>query len=131
MNKIVMMSLSGLKSHESVSQKRLKVIISKIRADGVFRNPVVVENQELIILDGHHRVAALKKLGAKKIPAYLVDYHSPDIRIYLRRKNLLSGLIKECVIRTVLMGRVFPPKTTRHVFSDKPKRVSISLEKLR
>ncbi len=130
MKNIVMIPLSKLKNHESVSKERLEVVFNKIKSDGIFNKPVVVEKRELIILDGHHRVAALKKMGAKIIPVYLVDYRNPDIRIYLRRKDIPSELIKESVLRAVLLGKVFPYKTTRHYFSNRPKRIKVNLKEL-
>jgi len=44
---------------------------------------------------------------------------------------ILPSVGKEDVIRSALSGRKLPPKTTRHVFPDRPASVFVSLEDLR
>jgi hypothetical protein len=53
----------------------------KIKADGVFMHPVIVDEGSLVVLDGMHRVAAAKEIGCKFIPVCLVDYNNPSIAI--------------------------------------------------
>lgn len=129
-NNFVLMPLLKLRSHEAIDQNRLKVVLEKIKTDGFFIKPIIIEREEFIILDGHHRVAALKRLGAKVIPAYIVDYQSRDIRVFLRRKELMGRLTKEIVIKLALEGKVFPSKTTRHYLKNRPGRIKVSLGEL-
>ncbi|GAG02374.1 unnamed protein product, partial [marine sediment metagenome] len=77
-----LVSINKLKSHEAVNKKHLDVLLGEIKKDGVLKHPVVVDRKTNVILDGHHRVTALKKLGIKKIPVYLVDYMNKEIRVY-------------------------------------------------
>ena len=44
-------------------------------------DPIIVERENLVVLDGMHRVKALKRLGCKLIPVCLVDYDSPEIKV--------------------------------------------------
>jgi len=73
---------------------------------------VVVDRVSFVILDGHHRVLALQRLGCGLIPAYLVDYSDPGIVVWPRRREI--PVSKESVIASGLCGRLYPPKTSRH-----------------
>lgn len=128
---VYLVEINKLRPHEKTDGQRLECLISQLLKDGCLKNPVVVENNHFIILDGHHRVAALKKLGAEKIPVYLVNYQDKNIRVYLRRKELLQSLIKGTVVKRVKEGRLLPSKTTRHLIKNRPKSLNIPLGKLR
>jgi ParB-like chromosome segregation protein Spo0J len=70
----------------------------------------------LIILDGHHRVKAFKLLGIKKIPCFLVDYFSENVKLFSRKK--LVSVNKKSVIENALNGKLFPYKTTKHEIKE-------------
>jgi hypothetical protein len=40
---------------------------------------IVQLSDDVTVIDGHHRIHALKLLGCKKIPVVLIDYRSPDV----------------------------------------------------
>jgi hypothetical protein len=105
-------------------------LMRRIKLDGCLKRPVIAEDAYYIILDGHHRCAALKRMGVSKIPVFLVHYKSSAIRVYLRRKKLMMDVIKEIVLKRGAGGILFPPKTTRHLIKDRPKPVNYPLEKL-
>ncbi len=48
---------------------------------GICRHPIIVDKETHVVLDGTHRVAALKHLGYKLAPACLVDYNNPSIKV--------------------------------------------------
>lgn len=129
-NRIVLLNIDKLKAHEAVDKKRLIDLLAKIKNDRYLKNPVVVEDKHFIIIDGHHRVAALKKIGAKKIPSYLINYQNKNIRVFLRRSNLIVKNIKEAVIKLGLSNNTFPYKTTRHYIKNRPRNIKIKLNKL-
>lgn len=128
--KIYLLDIKNLKNHEMVSTKRLKQIKDNLLTKGFIKNPVVVEKENHIILDGHHRVAALKQLGANKVPAFLVNYQSNNIQVTLRRKEFFFKDIKKAVIDYCLKGKIFPSKTTRHLIKNRPKNINIKISKL-
>lgn len=71
-----------LKPHEAILESRLPEIISAIKKGKLLNGTIVVSTPHYIILDGHHRVASLKKLGAKKIPAFVIPYlDNPNIQV--------------------------------------------------
>lgn len=61
--------------HEAQDEKRLQVLQKRIAAEAVQRNPVVVApfEEEFLVLDGAHRVGALKALGCRLALVQLVE----------------------------------------------------------
>ena len=45
------------------------------------RDPLIVDQDELVILDGMHRYSALKNLKCRFAPCCLVDYDSPLVKV--------------------------------------------------
>jgi len=127
---VVLLPINQLKNHEAVYQGQVRKLVREISRDGCLKNPVVADKKTKVLLDGHHRVAALKKLGVRKAPVFLVDYKSRRIKVYLRRKELMADLIKEAVVKVGLSDRVFPYKTTRHLLKSRPKNINVRIEKL-
>jgi len=108
----------SLRPHEQVDEAHLRRLTEEIRRDGVLYRPVLVDRQSLVILDGHHRVLALRHLGCRFAPAYLVDYDDARIQVWPRRRDV--PVSKSSVIQTGTSGRLYPPKTSRHVFPEEP-----------
>ena len=54
----------------------------KLLRDGVQRDPIIVDERTRIVLDGMHRLAALKRIGAKSVVSSLVDYASEDVLLF-------------------------------------------------
>lgn len=123
------LELSALLGHEQTLPGYLAQLTEEIRQDGELRQPIIVDRHSLVILDGHHRAAALKSLGCGLIPVYLVDYFHPAISVLPRRPDL--PVTKEAVVRTGLSGKPYPPKTSRHVFPDSPPARPTPLDALR
>lgn len=103
-----------LKHHEMVDENHLKKLAQEIQRDGFLFYPVVVDRASLVILDGHHRVCALKELGCELIPAYLVDYGDCSIKVASWRPEIAVN--KENVISRGLRGELYPSKTSRHIW---------------
>lgn len=103
------------------------VLTDDIRKNKVIRMPIVVDRRTGIILDGHHRTCAAKKIGIRKIPALIVDYNMPDIEVYPRRNIKVS---KNDVIRICRNNEKYPSKTTKHVFPFSIDEVNIHIKNL-
>ncbi|MEW6031767.1 MAG: ParB N-terminal domain-containing protein [Bacillota bacterium] len=108
-----LLEVQALARHEEVIPEHLAALTAEIAEDGELREPIVVDRHTLVILDGHHRAEAVRALGCSLIPAYLVDYADPAIRVTTRRSEI--ALTKEAVVRTGLSGTPYPPKTSRHL----------------
>jgi len=78
---VAILDIDSLHFHEETIPELLKQLTQSIKADGYVKHPIIVDKESLVVLDGVHRVAALKKLGIKRIPATLVDYKNPRIKL--------------------------------------------------
>ena len=126
----MLVDIRKLTCHEKVDKNRLYKLQKEIEARQAIYKPIIVDRRSYVILDGHHRYTVLKQLGARKVPVYFVDYLSPNVKVYLRRKNLQMRILKEAVIAMAKVKRVFPSKTTRHVIVDRPRSKLITIQTL-
>ena len=98
---IVLEELSALHIHEEIIPEKEQELVERITHDGIWIHPIIVDRKSLVVLDGMHRVAAAKEIGYRYIPACLVDYDNPDIRIgcwYRMFKNLIEAEEAEGVL---------------------------------
>jgi len=110
---IIFVEINHLKEHEEVRPPYLEELKNQILCDGILKMPIAVDRETYVILDGHHRLQALKRIGCTRIPVLLVDYQSPEIRVHAQREG--ETVTKEMVIETGLCGGRMPPKTSRHM----------------
>jgi hypothetical protein len=112
-NEISLIDLDELKEHEQIRPEYLEELKNEILLDGILKMPIAVDKRTYIILDGHHRLHALRRIGCKRIPCILFDYQSPEIEVLPQRGG--ETVTKELVIETALTGRRMPPKTSKHM----------------
>jgi len=97
---ITVLDIDALRLHEEVLPDLLKKVTQYIRQDGYVKDPIIVDYGSLIVLDGTHRLAALKKMGCKWIPVCLVDYENPTITVgcwyrTIKGVRTMGGILKE------------------------------------
>ena len=135
---ISVIELEKLREHEGVDPRYLKELEEEIRSDGILKFAIAVDKNTNVILDGHHRLNALKKIGCKRIPVVFVDYNSPAIEVKARKNG--EKLTKRIVIEAALNGKKLPPKASKHMVRVSgelkhilsiEKRVNMPLSKLR
>jgi len=129
--RFAIMEISELREHEAYQKDLLEKCIKMLENDGVFKVPILVDEKDLVILDGHHRVEALKRMGFTKIPVYLVDYWDEAIEVTTWAEAEIENITKDMVLE---MGRgdgVFPPKTSKHKVRVKLEEHHVPLEELR
>ncbi len=138
LNEVYLVELDRLRPHEEVDPEHLEELTRQIAADGVLKYAIAVDRRTNTVLDGEHRRNALARLGCRRIPVVYVDYESPDIEVHTWRDGI--NLTKREVVEAALTGKLFPPKTSRHMVrrSGSPehifsieKRVDVPLEVLR
>ena len=76
---ITLEEVDKLHIHEETIPDVLNKLAEKIKADGYFIHPIIVDGKTLVVLDGMHRVAAIQDIGYRFIPVCLVDYDNPHI----------------------------------------------------
>ncbi|MGC2206212.1 MAG: ParB N-terminal domain-containing protein, partial [Thermoplasmata archaeon] len=107
--------LDGLLVHEEVVPAKVAALAATLGRGGVFRDPIWVARGTGVILNGHHRTAALRRMGAVRIPAWVLDYDSDVVR--LERWTPGPPVTKAEVVRRARSGELYPPQTTRHILS--------------
>ncbi len=120
-----------VKPHERLIPELLRETTEAIRSEGYVRKPILVEDSHYVILDGHHRYQALVDLGCRRIPVYLVDYFQDDITVETWPGAIIDHVTKEEIIEKVLVGDLFPPKTTRHVLRTQLEEFPVMLDEIR
>ena len=78
---ITLRKTSDLKPHEEIVSEDLKRLVSALKENPVLRHPIIADQITGIVLDGTHRLAAVKQLKCNFIPSALVDYNDPQITI--------------------------------------------------
>lgn len=74
-------SLNKLLLHEETIPDRVAELKREFLHDEVVKDPIVVDADSYVVLDGMHRVAALRELNCVCLPVCAVDYLSPSIRV--------------------------------------------------
>lgn len=112
---LVLVRIDLLKPHEQIIIDYLNEIIRSIREKGYNGPPIIVERDHYIILDGHHRVNALKELQARWVPVLLVRYQSNILTLTSWRHGV--NVSRHEVVRRALSGKLYPPKTTSILYT--------------
>lgn len=107
-----LLPLSGLKPHERFEESTILDLVNLLRRTRMLSDPIWVARGTSVILNGHHRVEALRRIGAERVPAWVLDYGSE--LVHLERWHSGPPISKSEVVRRAEEGRLFPPKTTRH-----------------
>ncbi len=110
---VCLIDLEALREHEEIRPDYLEELKNEILSDGILKMPIAVDKKTYIILDGHHRLHALKEIGCKRIPVILFDYQLPEIEVLPHREG--ETVTKEMIIQAALAGRRMPPKTSKHM----------------
>lgn len=109
-----------IQTHEEIIEENLKEVVASIKKEGL-KNPVIIDKESKVLLDGHHRLESFKILGLREIPVIEVDYSSSRVGLKSRRDFELT---KEEVIEVGKSDYDFPAKTTEHSFKDLEKAIS-------
>src|SRR2546427_11202014 len=107
------LEIGRLHGHERVRPALLEELTDQIRTDGYLRRPILVADVDFVILDGHHRVEAVRALGARRIPAYLADYFSDVVQLGTWPAPVVSVVTQQDVTRHGRTGDLLPPQTSR------------------
>jgi len=79
--RIYLSSLEKLLSHEETIPDEVATLEREFLRDQVVRDPIVIDANTYVVLDGMHRVAAMKELNCICVPVCAVDYRNPSIKV--------------------------------------------------
>ena len=106
--------IDNLLTHEIVYEESSNLLYNYLLSlNGEKTIPsIIVDDKTNIIIDGHHRLNVLKKLGVKEIQVTAIDYLEQN-NIIVNPEDL--SITKEIVIQHGLIRNNFKPKTTQHM----------------
>jgi L-serine kinase (ADP) len=125
-NNINMVNVNNISPIEHFIKKRVEILKKKILKDNVWTKPIIIDDKNNLLMDGHHRFEVAKQLGFNKIPAIKISYDSIEIWS-LKSSELVT---KELVKKRALIGEIYPNKTVKHYFKFEVKQCDISLSSL-
>lgn len=92
----VLIDVDKMVPHEEIVTKRLEDVKKMILDLDAVDMPIIVApipgTDKYLIVDGHHRWAALKELGYRKAPAIVVDYFDPGIKLETWYPAIIGGI---------------------------------------
>jgi hypothetical protein len=94
---ISLVDIDRLHIHEEVIPKVVDQLAESIVKDKVLRHPVMVDQKSLVVLDGMHRVAALERIGCRRMPVCLVNYTNPAIGLFPWYRTLKGNDVEKHV----------------------------------
>lgn len=81
----VLIELNKLVPHEDIVEGRLKDLVDKILGEKSVDMPLVVapipSSNNYLIVDGHHRWAALRELKCRFAPCVIIDYFDEEVKL--------------------------------------------------
>lgn len=119
---IIKVKMTDLVPHEGILDWHLKELADQMQKDGFQLRPIAVSRLDslgskwkgrYLIHDGHHRTAALKKLGRTKIMISIFDFQSPRIKVF-DYNDATIVVPKEEVIRRATSGIEVTPRYDKH-----------------
>ena len=110
---LALLPINALKPHEMVIEERVRRLIEDLLRTWILRRPILVDDSTYIVLDGHHRLEALRRIGARRIVAVLIDYDSEQVEVSSWRLDV--HVDKDTVRMAGLTGKLLPPRTSRHI----------------
>ena len=109
-----LLDIDCLHCHEEIRPEILEPLIQVIKEDGYVKRPILVADKAFVILDGHHRFEALRRLGCRRAPCYVIDYFSEAVDLALWPTAQEKDVRKQDVVERGRAGLLYTPKTTRH-----------------
>jgi hypothetical protein len=79
---IALMEINRLLAHEETIPESLNALAARIQRDGVQSAPILVDRDSLVVLDGMHRMAAMRMLGCRFICVCMLDYKHSSIEVH-------------------------------------------------
>lgn len=131
-HRILYIGIGELRPHEEIKEKKLSGFVkfaSRVQKS-IRLQPIWIDRDTKVILDGHHRYSVYKELGCMRVPCIAVDYlRDSSISVLPRKPDI--PVSKESVIERGFSGKPYPPKTTKHVFPEPAPFLWVNLKKCR
>jgi hypothetical protein len=114
--------MTDLVPHEGTLEEHILEVKKEMERDGFQLRPIAVSRLDhlggkwrgkYMIHDGHHRTAALKRLGCTSIMGSIFDYSDPRIKVFDYYETSIP-VPKEEVVRRATSGMQVTPRYDKH-----------------
>ena len=114
--------MTDLVPHEGVIEEHIQELKAEMERDGFQLRPIAISRLDslgpkwkgkVMIHDGHHRTAVLKRLGCTRIMGSIFDYSDPRIKVFGYYDTSIR-VPKEEVIRRATSGMEVTPRYDKH-----------------
>jgi len=90
--RVEMVPIDEVLPHEHIIEDEIEEFCSSLKRKGIFFRPILLDKDTFVVLDGHHRVEGLRRLGAQRVPAILIDYaHDEEVELHTWYPIVWSG----------------------------------------
>lgn len=111
---------------EEVDLSRVDDLEAKIRSDGRWTEPITAHKDGYFVMDGHHRLTVARRLRLAFLPVVFLGYD--EVRVTAWRKG--ETITPEDIFAMARSGRLYPLKTTRHIFDPPVSGCDVPLQRL-
>ncbi len=109
---IKFVSVESLFIHEETIPQALQQLIQDLTVEGILKHPIIVDTETNVVLDGMHRVAALKRLECKIVPVCNVDYKNPEIELFAWYREFNGNSSFDILLEKICSEEQFDPAQT-------------------
>lgn len=108
--------INEVRCHEEVMEDRLGAFVEYLKtlSPCIILPSIILCNETHTLIDGHHRLHALKQLGYEWCPVTYVNYNHPSIV-----PDLSSRITKDEIKTAALTNTLLSPKSSSHHLIDK------------
>lgn len=115
---------------EEVCNDSLEALKIKIVDEDYWTDPIVIDKESRVIMNGNHRFNAAKDLGLHFIPSVVISYESGEVDVREYKRNEIAYDVSK-IMETVLNGKLLPIKETRHRFKKEIPKIKVPLSSLK
>jgi len=130
MNHYTITPIERLRAHEEFVEERVLELIERFRIRNSVDYAIIIDDATGVVIDGHHRYEALRRMDAHHAPVHVVDYLGDDTIIVKNWREDEPAVSKRDIIDHAMTGRLYPPKTTRHDFIHTLDPIDVPLSRL-
>lgn len=112
---VKLLPLELLKPTENHNYFKVEALEKDILNLGIWKVPLLIEQNNLIIMDGHHRFEVAKRIGLARIPCVVINYNNP----YLSLSSKIDSvkITPNKIIEAGLTRNLLPYKSTMHTIT--------------
>ena len=113
-------SLAAMLPHKKTDPERVKSIVDEMNQSNVLHRPVAVYNllhygkkDTYLVVNGHHRIEALRTLGCAYVFASTIDFGEPFFKVFSQEGE--KEWTKEEIINRAISGDLLEVDSTKMV----------------